>query len=189
MVYPIVAVRSSGSKLWDVDGNEVHRQPVESRSWSFPSVHQKAVEGQLSGVQMVSHHWSGKVQKRCELTGTERVCNTGSEAVLAAMRVARTVTGRNKIAIFANDYHGMFDEVLVRSSTMGGKSRTVPVSRNSAPKVENMLVLEYGNPQSLEVLTEQRDLAAVLVEPVQSRHPDLQQGVPARIEEWTQRSR
>jgi len=50
------------------------------------------------------------------------------------MRVARTVTGRNKIAIFANDYHGMFDEVLVRSSTMGGKSRTVPVSPGIRPK-------------------------------------------------------
>ena len=52
----------------------------------------------------------------CDFTGMERVtfCNTGSEAVLAALRVARTVTGRNKIALFAGSYHGIFDEVLVR---------------------------------------------------------------------------
>jgi len=82
------------------------------------------------------------------------------------------------------------DEVLVRSSTMGVNH--APFLSPGIPlKVENMLVLEYGNPQSLEVLTEHAsDLAAVPVEPVQSRHPDLQatQGVPARIEEWTQKS-
>ena len=42
------------------------------------------------------------------MTGMERVafCNTGSEAVTAAIRVARTVSGRDKIAMFAGAYHG-----------------------------------------------------------------------------------
>lgn len=46
-----------------------------------------------------------------QLSGMERVsfCNTGSEAVMGALRMARTVTGRNRIAYFAGDYHGMFD--------------------------------------------------------------------------------
>ena len=57
----------------------------------------------------------------CELTGNERVtfCNTGSEAVMAAIRVARTVTGRDKIVYFAGDYHGTFDEVLMRNTPRG----------------------------------------------------------------------
>jgi len=57
----------------------------------------------------------------CELTGMERAafCNTGSEAVMAAMRVARTVTARDKIVYFTGDYHGTFDEVLLRATPHG----------------------------------------------------------------------
>ena len=55
----------------------------------------------------------------CEMTGMERVsfCDTGSEAVMAAIRVARTVTGRDNIVMFSGAYHGIFDEVLVRPAT------------------------------------------------------------------------
>ena len=113
------------------------------------------------------------------MTGNERMsfCNTGSEAVLAAFRVARTVTGRNKIVSFAGDYHGLFDEVLVK----GSRSKAgVPGSAPVAPgipreSVSNMIVLEYGEANSLEWIRQNAgDLAAVIVEPVQSRHPDLQ---------------
>ena len=61
------------------------------------------------------------------MTGNERMtfCNTGSEAVMAAMRVARTVTGREKVVIFNGDYHGQFDEVLVKG--VGRTAATPPV--------------------------------------------------------------
>ena len=57
----------------------------------------------------------------CELTGMDRVtfCNTGSEAVMAAIRVARTVTGRNRFVFFSGDYHGTFDEVLMKGIRKG----------------------------------------------------------------------
>jgi len=59
-------------------------------------------------------------QMFCEATGMDRVSfvNTGSEAVQAAIRLSRTVTGRDKIAIFRKDYHGNFDEVLIRGITV-----------------------------------------------------------------------
>ena len=52
----------------------------------------------------------------CEFTGLDRAtfCNTGSEAVMASFRVARAVTGREKVVYFYGDYHGIFDEVLGR---------------------------------------------------------------------------
>ena len=58
-----------------------------------------------------------------QMTGTERVtfCNTGSEAVMAAMRIARTVTGRDRVVFFAGDYHGQFDEVLVKQLKRKGE--------------------------------------------------------------------
>ena len=185
MVYPIVTVRSEGSRLWDVDGNEYidivngfgpimlgHR----------PEFVEKAIERQLregfeTGPQTPL---AGEIaQMFCEMTGNERMtfCNTGSEAVTAALRVARTVTGRNRIVLFTGDYHGMFDEVLVK----GFKNKAgVPQSAPVAPgipreKVANVTVLDYGTPESLEWIRQNaKDLAAVLVEPVQSRHPHLQ---------------
>jgi amino acid adenylation domain-containing protein len=184
MVYPIITVRSKGSHLWDVDGNEYvdilngfgpimlgHR----------PDFVEKAIEKQLHegfeiGPQTLL---AGEVAKMiCEFTGNERAtfCNTGSEAVIAAMRVARTVTGRNKVVFFAGDYHGMFDEVLVKGFKKGGVPHAIPAAPGiPREKAANVVVLEYGTSESLEwIRSNANDLAAVLVEPVQSRHPNLQ---------------
>src|SRR6476660_766101 len=95
---------------------------------------------------------------------------------MAALRLARTVTGRDKIALFTGSYHGTFDEVLVRANPSASKLSALPIAPGIPPaNVENVIVLEYGDPDSLAVLRAQAgDLAAVLVETVQSRHPDLQ---------------
>ena len=63
----------------------------------------------------------------CELTGMERAtfCNTGSEAVTGALRIARTVTGRPRIVYFRESYHGISDEVLGRpGATQSGAHRS-----------------------------------------------------------------
>lgn len=184
MVYPIVSARSDGSKIWDVDGNEYvditlgfglgflgHRPPFVV----------EAIEKQLAlGMEIgPSSPLAGKVAELMrEFSGLERVtfCNTGSEAVTAAIRVARTVSGRTKIAMFAGAYHGIFDEVLVRPQVVNGELRSIPIAPGIVPDmVNNVVVLEYGSPQSLEILKQHgQEIAAVLVEPVQSRRPDLQ---------------
>ena len=184
MIYPIITNKSKGSRLWDLDGNEYvdilngfgpimlgHR----------PDFVEKAIEQQLHegfeiGPQTLLAGEAAKLI--CELTGNERAtfCNTGSEAVTAAMRVARTVTGRNKIVFFAGDYHGMFDEVLVKGLKKAGEPYAVPVAPGiPREKAANVVVLEYGAADSLEWIRKNaNDLAAVMVEPVQSRHPNLQ---------------
>lgn len=184
MVYPIVAARSQGAKIWDVDGNEYiditlgfglgllgHR----------PSFVVEAIEKQLAlGMEIgPASPLAGKVAElMCEFSGQERVtfCNTGSEAVTAAMRVTRTVSGRNKIVMFTGSYHGIFDEVLVRPQVVNGELRSIPIAPGIVPDmVNNMVVLEYGSEQALEILrTHGHEFAAVLVEPVQSRRPDFQ---------------
>ncbi|MDB6077654.1 MAG: hypothetical protein JWO82_1401, partial [Akkermansiaceae bacterium] len=116
----------------------------------------------------------------CEMTGMDRAtfCNTGSEAVMAAMRLARTVTGRTRIAYFTGDYHGMFEEVLVRGAWIDGVYKAQPIAPGiPSSLVENILVLDYADPASLEILrAHAHELAAVMVEPVQSRAPGLQPG-------------
>lgn len=181
VVYPIVVKRSSGSRVWDIDDNEYLDMTNgfgANLLGHSPSYITEAVKAQLDeGVEIGPQHpLAGEVaQMISEFTGLERVvfCNTGSEAVLGAMRLARTVTGRNKIVIFTGDYHGMFDEVIVRGTK---NLRSIPAAPGIPPSsVENMIVLEYGSNEALQTIREHaNEIAAVLIEPVQSRNLDLQ---------------
>jgi glutamate-1-semialdehyde aminotransferase len=99
--------------------------------------------------------------------------NTGSEAVLGCTRLARNATGRDLIVMFNGDYHGILDEVIARGSK---KLQSFPAA-TGIPKdhVGNTLILDYGTQESLDIIRERIDeIAAVLVEPVQSRTPELQ---------------
>jgi len=184
MVFPIVAARTEGAKLWDVDGNE-YIDLVNGYGVTFlghnPPFIREAVKQQLDrGVEIGPQNYlAGPLAELvCELTGNERAafCNTGSEAVLAAIRLARTVTGKDGIATFAGHYHGIFDEVLVKGVELGGKRKTLPIAPGIPQRaVEKTLVLKYGDPESLRAIREHADeLAMVLVEPIRSRNPDLQ---------------
>jgi amino acid adenylation domain-containing protein len=184
MVYPIFTTHSDGSKVWDVDGNEYVDFVMGFGASIFghrPPFVVNAVKKQLDlgfeigPIQPIAGEVAELVR---EFTGMQRVAftNTGSEAVLAATRVARTVTGRDKIAVFAGAYHGIFDEVLFRPLTVNGETRTAASAPGvPASAVSQVIVLDYGNPQSLDILRARgSEIAAVLVEPVQSRRLDLQ---------------
>ncbi|HZX68207.1 MAG TPA: aminotransferase class III-fold pyridoxal phosphate-dependent enzyme, partial [Candidatus Elarobacter sp.] len=178
MVYPITCVRAKGSRLWDVDGNEYidllngFGQTAFGHSPDFvvDAVHEQLSDGFAIGPQT---DLAGQAaQMLCELTGNERAtfCNTGSEAVMAALRIARAVTGRTKIVAFEGAYHGQFDEVLVKRA---GTGRTMPVAAGiPGESVANMIVLPFGTDQTREWIREHAgELAAVITEPVQSRRP------------------
>jgi amino acid adenylation domain-containing protein len=181
VVYPIVINRSKGSRLWDVDGNEYidALNGFGSNMLGYqPDILKEAVKAQIDlGYEIgPQHELAGEVCKMmCEFTNFDRagLCNTGSEAVLGAMRIARTVTGRSLIVAFSGSYHGIMDEVIVRGTK---KLKTVPAASGILPaNVQNMLILDYGTDESLRIIKERADeIAAVLVEPVQSRRPEFQ---------------
>ena len=88
------------------------------------------------------------------------------------MRMARTVTGRHLIIAFSGSYHGINDEVIVRGSKSHKSYAGAPGIMPEA--VENMLILDYGTPESLQIIRERcHEAAAVLVEPVQSRRMEF----------------
>lgn len=184
MVYPIVSERSKDAQIWDIDGNQYVDITMGFGTYFFghsPAWLVEAIEEQLrSGIEIgPQSKVAGKLAKAiCELTQMERAtfCNTGSEAVMAAMRLARTITGRQRIAYFTGDYHGMFEEVLVRGAWVNGVYKAQPIAPGIPHSlVENILVLDYADPASLEILrAHAHELAAVMVEPVQSRAPALQ---------------
>ncbi len=184
MVYPIVVERSEGCKLWDIDGNEYvdllngfgPNFFGHTPSFVVEALEKKIKEGFEIGPQTPL---AGETAEMiCRLTGMDRasfMC-TGSEAVQAAMRVARTVTGRDRVVLFDGDYHGNFDEVLVRAANRGKTLRTFPHAPGiPMSSVQEVIVLEYGAEESLDVIREQADdIAIVMVEPIQSRRPELQ---------------
>ncbi|MEL7512339.1 MAG: aminotransferase class III-fold pyridoxal phosphate-dependent enzyme [Cyanobacteria bacterium J06554_3] len=210
MCYPIVVVRSHGSKLWDIDGNEYIDILMGLGTNLFghnPSFIKEAIEQQLQqGIQIgpQSELVGQTAQLASDLTGFPRIAfsNTGTEAVMTAVRIARTATQRNKIAVFTNSYHGHFNAALMRAplSEYARKkavrvasqkpwlapigwllkqrinTRAVPAAKGIPSVIaRDVIVLEYNNPKSLDTIkANQGSLAAVLVEPVQSRCPELQ---------------
>ena len=184
LVYPIVCDRAAGARLWDVDGNEyidlVNGFGLTAFGHSPDFVINAVGEQMRRGFPIgPQSDLAGKVARLIsELTGDERIsfCCTGSEAVMGALRLARAVTGRKRVVSFAGAYHGGFDEVLVRGLRIDGGPRSLPAAPGIMPEaVANMTVLEYAEPNSLAwIRAHAHELAAVLVEPVQSRHPALQ---------------
>ena len=153
-MYPLICERSSGSRIWDVDGNEYidlvngYGPTAFGHSPDFvvEAIKEQLEKGFATGPQA---ELAGEVAALfAELTGNERMtfCNTGSEAVMAAFRVARAVTGRDKVVMFNGAYHGQFDEVLVRSARRaGGPPRSAPIAAGILQSaVDNIIVLDYG---------------------------------------------
>lgn len=183
-IYQIAMQRSKGSKLWDIDGNEYIDFLMSFGIGLFghtPDFVQDAVKQQIElGTELSVQTPLAKdvADLICELTGMERAClvNTGSEAVSASVRIARTVTGKNRIAVFEGDYHGISDEMLVRGINVRGKTKSMPIAPG-IPKflVENVLVLYYDDPNVLDVIREHADeLAGIIFEPVQTQMPHIQ---------------
>ncbi|MDX1694693.1 MAG: aminotransferase class III-fold pyridoxal phosphate-dependent enzyme, partial [Ketobacteraceae bacterium] len=179
IIFPIVTNKSKGSKLWDIDGNELIDLsngfgPIlfgHSPDFVTAAVKQQLDEGIETGPQSPL---AGEVAELfCELTGNERCgfASTGSEAVIGAIRLARTVTGRKTVVMFEGSYHGIFDEVINRP---GRDYQALPAAPGIPREMtSNMLVLPW-EPESLEVVRQLgKEVAAVLVESVQSRKPEF----------------
>jgi glutamate-1-semialdehyde aminotransferase/3-oxoacyl-(acyl-carrier-protein) synthase/acyl carrier protein len=184
MLYPIVSERGAGARLWDIDGNEYVDLTLGFGVHLFghnpPMVMAALRERMESGFGLgprteLVERVAGSI---CELTGMERVAfvNTGSEAVITALRLARAATGRDDIVIFSTAYHGHSDGVLAAPSYEDGVLRTKPLATGiPARAVENAHVLEFGTAAALDYIARHgAELAAVMTEPVTTRHPGEQ---------------
>ncbi|HQC95523.1 MAG TPA: aminotransferase class III-fold pyridoxal phosphate-dependent enzyme, partial [Aquabacterium sp.] len=185
LFYPILSERAAGSHIWDVDGNEYVDLTMGFGVHFFghgPEFIQQALVRQLQmGAQIGPQSpLAGEVAQLVhELTGMERVafCNSGTEAVMLAIRLARTATGREKFAMFNGSYHGWSDGSLVGVDIeQEEQGAAAPLMPGLIPGIgQHALVLEYAEAESLDLIRRHaHELAAVVVEPVQGRHPELQ---------------
>ncbi|MEO5369523.1 MAG: amino acid adenylation domain-containing protein [Magnetococcus sp. DMHC-1] len=184
MLYPIVGKRAKGAYLWDIDDNEYVDITMGQGVTLFghhPEFIDQALRDQPADVMQLGPRppQAGEAARLiCQFTGMERVAftNSGTEAVMAALRLARAATGRNKIVLFNNSYHGHSDAVLGMPVERDGRLFSQPVAPGIPQgAVDDLWFLDYGTEQALDFIKKHiHELAAVLVEPVQSRRPDLQ---------------
>jgi iturin family lipopeptide synthetase A len=184
MLYPIVADRAAGAHMTDVDGNDYVDIAMGFGVLLFghtPAFVAEALSAEIARGMALGpqNRLAGEVAAMlCRMTSMERAAftSTGTEAVMTALRLARTATGRRKVVIFDGAYHGHFDGVLGVGTGDGLETRALAPGVTPGA-IADLIVLNYAEDRSLQIIRELGDtVAAVLVEPVQSRRPDLQPG-------------
>lgn len=174
--YPRFLDRGLGSHVWDVDGKEY----IDLiGSWGplilghcCEAVEQAVSEAIRKGLSFGAPT-SAEVDMAelvCQMTGIEmvRMVNSGTEAVMSALRLARGATGRSKIIKFAGCYHGHTDAMLVKAGS-GALTGGAPDSAGVPAEIAgDTLTANYNDLTSVEALLKANSgqVAAVIVEPV-----------------------
>lgn len=185
MLYQIIAEEGKGSKIVDIDGNDMIDLTMGFGVLMFghsPEFVKDALRAEIEKGMPVGPmgRLTGQVAKNiCDLADVERVffCNSGTEANMFAVRVARAVTGKKKIVCFTGAFHGTYDGFLGLPTYSDNPEHTtislVPGITDHA--VKDLIMLDYNSDDSLKYIEEHSDIiAGVITEPVQSRRPDVQ---------------
>jgi glutamate-1-semialdehyde 2,1-aminomutase len=182
--YPLFMRDGRGSRIWDADGNEYVDYDmafgVLAAGHSHPMLAEVLQHRVANGTCYTFPVEDGvllaeEIKQRfgCDLV---RFSNSGTEATMDAIRVARGFTGREKIVKFEGGYHGHHDDVLVSiqppRELMGPADApaTVPASAGlPRSRTQETVVAPYNNSAALEAILERHrgEIAAILIEPVQ----------------------
>ena len=174
---PIFIKKGSGSKLYDTDGNEYIDYVG---SWGPLILGHSNPEVVSILQQVIKNGTSFGAPTEGEILLADYICNaipsvemirlvnSGTEAAMSALRVARGYTGRDKIIKFEGCYHGSVDSLLVQAGS-GAMTLGIPDSPG-VPKnfVELTLQAKYNNLQSVISLVEDnfQEIAAIILEPI-----------------------
>ncbi|MFQ6016582.1 MAG: aspartate aminotransferase family protein [Kiloniellaceae bacterium] len=185
--YQVYAVRGSGSRVVDVDGVErldlQNNMTVLIHGHAHPAIMERVREqlerGTCFGLSTESEIALAEVLcSRVPSFDIVRFVNSGTEAVMTAMKAARAYTGRPKIAKAEGSYHGSYDyaEVSLDSTPENwgdlDRPNSVPYAVGTPQGVlEDVVVLPFNDPdQALRILETQKDeLAGVLIDPLPGR--------------------
>lgn len=172
---PIFIQKASGVYLYDVDGNHyldfIGSWGPAILGHSHPEVIQALEEAISNGLSfgMPSPLETELAKLICyKIPGVEmlRFVNSGTEATMTAIRLARAFSGRDKIVKFEGCYHGHSDGLLVKAGS-GGATFGIPTSPGVPPDyTKNTITLAYNDISSLESILKEEKVACVIVEPV-----------------------
>ena len=182
--YPIYVSSASGSRVTDVDGNEFIDLTMgfgpHILGHASPEVVAAVREAAARGLQFALHSPYQEPLARLVAAahpGNEMVlfCNSGTEATMHAMRLARAFTGRSQVAVFEGSYHGAHDYAMVVADPESPPTAPVAVGRGGGvteAAVSTMTMLPYWSEEALETIRARgEELALVAVEAVQGSNP------------------
>ena len=182
--YPLFMTDARGSRIWDADGNEYvdfdmafgvlaagHSHPILAEALG-----RRVANGTCYTFPVEDGVALAEELKRRFGADLVRFSNSGTEATMDAIRVARGFTGREKIVKFEGGYHGHHDDVLVSiqppHDAMGPieAPHTVPATAGMPrSRVAETVIAPFNEPEILERILERHrgQIAAIIVEPVQ----------------------
>ncbi len=167
--YPFYVSRAEGSRIWDVDGNEyidfwmVHFAAVLGHGYK------PVIEAAREQLEYGAHfgwcnEWEGKwAEAVCRWFDMDmaKPANSGTEANMYAVRLARAYTGRRKIGKMEGGWHGGYDGLH--------KAVNYPYDKPSSlglTSVENIIPLPFNDLEATIRIAEKEDLAGIILEPV-----------------------
>ena len=173
---PFFVQRARGSRIWDVDGNELIDYigtwgPAilgHAPSTVIDAVSHAAKEGLSFGIP--NRHEVEIARMICDYVPSVekvRMVNSGTEATMTAIRLARGYTGRDKIIKFDGCYHGHVDSLLVAAGS-GALTLGKPDSAGVPEDLANLTItLPFNHPEVIEAVFRERgdEIAAIILEP------------------------
>ena len=175
---PVFIKKGEGSKVYDEDGNEYidyvgswgplilgHRHPLvmEALEWCL-----KYIGTSFGAPTELETILASMVIEALPSVEMLRLVNSGTEATMSALRLARGYTGRKKIVKFEGCYHGHADFLLIKAGS-GALTLGVPTSPGVPEETaSNTIVADFNNTEKLKEIFNNigEDIAAVIVEPV-----------------------
>lgn len=174
---PLFIDRAKGSTIWDIDGNSytdfvaswgpmilghAHPEVVEA-------INRAALKGTSYGAPTIAEYEMAElVTGMVPSIEKVRMVNSGTEATMSALRLARAFTGRDKIIKFNGCFHGHADSFLIKAGS-GALTLGLPDSPGvTRAAASDTLIAEYNDLESVKALLDQHsnEIAAIIVEPV-----------------------
>src|ERR671910_290556 len=172
--HPLAISHGSGCRLWDVDGNEfvdlLNNYPATVHGQGVPAINEAMTRQAALGTVFpapaeAQAELAERIVDRVASVEKVRFTNSGTEAVMMAVRAARAFTGREKIIKAEGGYHGMWEQVPV-----SWPQDDLPGRRTGTPEGVRELVrlVDYNDVAGLEAAMDEdgEDIAAIILEPV-----------------------
>lgn len=180
-----VIERGEGAYIWDLDGNRY----IDYRlafgpiilGHAHPQVNQRVADQLAQGTLYAHTHMlevevAERIVRMCPGVEKVRFANSGTEATMHALRIARGFTGRERYIKFEGQYHGLHDAVMWSTGSATGRvlglpHNPIPVASSAGmPRgtIQYISVVQYNDVETVERVAREQwnDLAAIIVEPI-----------------------
>ncbi len=169
--FPIFVERASGSRKWDVDGREYVDYVMGHGALFMGHAHPEITDAVIEQVKRGTHYganhelelrWARLIEELIPSAQIVRFTNSGTEATLMALRLARAYTGRDKLLKFDDHFHGWHDAVmgarLPEQESLSSPGVPASVSANTVS-------VPQGDARAVDQRLAEGDIAAVILEP------------------------